>query len=58
MNIVQTLILAGGAALTAIFAYVTYSGNGIQGNEFISIGIAGGAMIGATLGLMYVYRDQ
>ncbi len=58
MNVKQTLILAGGAAVTAIFAYVTYSGRGIQGSEIIPIAIAGAALVGATLGLMYVFRDQ
>ncbi|MEX2188131.1 MAG: hypothetical protein WD875_15095 [Pirellulales bacterium] len=58
MNIVQTLIFAGGAALFAIFSYVTYSGHGVQGTEWISVGIAGGAIAATTLGLVYVYRDQ
>jgi hypothetical protein len=58
MNIVQTLILAGGAALLAIFGYVTLSGHGVQGGEWITVGIAGGAMAAATLGLVYVYRDK
>lgn len=58
MNVKQTLILAGGAALTAIFAYVTYSGRGIQGAEIISVAIAGAALVGATLGLVYAFRDQ
>jgi hypothetical protein len=58
MNVKQTLIFAGGAVLAAIFAYVTYSGHGIQGSEMIPIAIAGAGMIGATLGLMYVFRDQ
>jgi hypothetical protein len=58
MNVKQTLILAGGLALTAIFAYVSLSGHGIQGTEIIPIGIAGGAMAAAMLGLMYAFRDQ
>jgi hypothetical protein len=58
MNVKQTLILAGGLALMAIFAYVTASGHGIQGTEFIPIGIGGGAMAAAMLGLVYAFRDQ
>jgi hypothetical protein len=58
MNVKQTLIFAGSAVLTSIFAYVTFSGHGMQGSEVIPIAIAGAGMIGATLGLMYVFRDQ
>ncbi len=58
MNVKQTLILAAGAALLALFAYITYGGHGVQGAEWLSVGIAGGAMVAATLGLAYVFRDQ
>jgi hypothetical protein len=30
----------------------------VQGGEWITVGIAGGAMAAATLGLVYVYRDK
>ncbi len=58
MNVKQTLMLAGGLAILALFAYVTGSGHGIQGTEFIPIGIGGGAIAAAMLGLMYAFRDQ
>lgn len=58
MNVVQTLILAGGAALLAIFGYVTFNGHGVQGSEWITVGIAGGALAATTLGLVFVYRDK
>jgi hypothetical protein len=58
MNVKQTLILAGSAVLTAIFAYVTFSGHGMQGSEVIPIAIAGTGLAAATLGLVYAFRDQ
>jgi hypothetical protein len=58
MNIKQTLILAGGLAVLALFAYVALSGYGIQSSEVVAVSIAGAAIAGATGGLVYAFRDQ
>jgi hypothetical protein len=58
MNIKQTLILLGGAALAATFGYLTASGHGVQPEEYIRLGIVAGLLAISTLGLMWAFRDQ
>jgi hypothetical protein len=58
MNVKQTLITAGGVALLALFGWLTFKGHGVTGTEWVQVGVAGVAIVAATAGLVYAFRDQ
>jgi hypothetical protein len=57
MNVKQTLILLGGAAVVGLFAYLTLSGQGVQSDEYVRVGIAGGLLVASIGGLAWAFGD-
>jgi hypothetical protein len=57
MNVKQTLILLGAAAIAGTLVYLTVTGQGVHQEEVWKLAATAAALVGATGGLIWAFRD-